>query len=179
MLYYLGKGTELKKEECKEYKKLNNALAAAEKDETLTVWNENGEVVGGLTNVGVVIVSEMNGNVSEDTENGGEEDKEESILSESENGEYGTNTEAETKEDDGGQQDRVIIPQGSKKVTVVCDGALNLRRSPEWGNENICGRAVKGQTYYIEDIRVVDGKKMIKTIDGIFMSAAPEHVHFS
>ena len=32
MLYYLGKGTELKKEECKEYKKLDAALKAAEKD---------------------------------------------------------------------------------------------------------------------------------------------------
>ena len=30
MLYYLGKGTELKKEECKEYKKLDAALKAAE-----------------------------------------------------------------------------------------------------------------------------------------------------
>lgn len=39
MLFYLGKGTEFKKEECKEYKTLKNALAAAEKDETLTVWD--------------------------------------------------------------------------------------------------------------------------------------------
>ena len=29
MLYYLGKGTEIKKEECKEYKTLKNVLAAA------------------------------------------------------------------------------------------------------------------------------------------------------
>lgn len=48
MLYYLGKGTEFKKEECKEYKTLKNVLAAA-KDEVLTVWDENGVVVGGLT----------------------------------------------------------------------------------------------------------------------------------
>lgn len=47
MLYYLGKGTEFKKEECKEYKTLKNVLAAA-KDEVLTVWDENGVVVGGL-----------------------------------------------------------------------------------------------------------------------------------
>mgnify|MGYP007025184291 CR=1 FL=1 len=37
MLYYLGKGTEFKKEECKEYKTLKNALVAAAKDEALTV----------------------------------------------------------------------------------------------------------------------------------------------
>ena len=33
MLYYLGKGTEFKKEDCKEYKKLDAALKAAAKDE--------------------------------------------------------------------------------------------------------------------------------------------------
>ncbi len=48
MLYYLGKETEFKKEECKEYKTLKNVLAAV-KDEVLTVWDENGVVVGGLT----------------------------------------------------------------------------------------------------------------------------------
>ena len=49
MLYYLGKGTEFKKEECKEYKTIEGALRAAAKDETLTVWDENGKIVGGLT----------------------------------------------------------------------------------------------------------------------------------
>ena len=49
MLYYLGKGTEFKKEEyATEYKTLKNVLATA-KDEVLTVWDENGVVVGGLT----------------------------------------------------------------------------------------------------------------------------------
>lgn len=156
MLYYLGKGTEFKKDECKEYKTLKNALAATAKDEALTVWDENGAVVGGLTN-----------NVPEGALN---TDPDGSVNAYDESGE---------KKNDGGQQDSVSIPQGSKKVTVVCDGALNLRRSPGWGNENICGRAVRGQTYYIDDICVVDGKKMVKTIDGIFMSAAPEHVKFS
>ncbi len=47
MLYYLGKGMEFKKENCKEYKTIDGALRAAAKDETLTVWDENGEVVGG------------------------------------------------------------------------------------------------------------------------------------
>ena len=49
MLYYLGKGTQFKKEECKEYKTIEGALRAAAKDETLTVWDENGKIVGGLT----------------------------------------------------------------------------------------------------------------------------------
>ena len=49
MLYYLGKGTEFKKEECKEYKTIEGALRAAAKDEEFVVWDETGKIVGGLT----------------------------------------------------------------------------------------------------------------------------------
>ena len=205
MLYYLGKGTEFKKEECKEYKTLKNALAAAAKDEALTVWDENGVVVGGLTDnvpegalntnpdgsvnaydengnpagtVDAATVAEMTGNEPETVENSGEEDEAENVPSEPENGEHGANTRAETGEDDGGQQDSVIIPQGTMKVTVVCDGALNLRRSPAWGNDNICGRAVRGQSYYVKEIHTVDGKKMVRTIDDLYLSGQSEHVQF-
>ena len=256
MLYYLGKGTEFKKEECKEYKTLKNALAAAAKDEALTVWDENGVVVGGLTDnvpegalntnpdgsvnaydengnpagtVDAATVAEMTGNVPEagenggnedeagnesskpenggneanttsqtgeddggqqddetetagedagNAENGGKEDETENEPSEPENGEHGADTGAETGEDDGGQQDSVIIPQGTMKVTVVCDGALNLRRSPAWGNHNICGRAVRGQSYYVKEIHTVGGKKMVRTIDDLYLSGQSEHVQF-
>ncbi len=205
MLYYLGKGTEFKKEECKEYKTLKNALAAAAKDEALTVWDENGVVVGGLTDnvpegalntnpdgsvnaydengnpagtVDAATVAEMTGNVPEAGENGGKEDETENEPSEPENGEHGADTGAETGKDDGGQQDSVIIPQGTMKVTVVCDGALNLRRSPAWGNDNICGRAVRGQSYYVKEIHTVDGKKMVRTIDDLYLSGQSEHVQF-
>ena len=256
MLYYLGKGTEFKKEECKEYKTLKNALAAAAKDEALTVWDENGVVVGGLTDnvpegalntnpddsvnaydengnpagtVDAATVAEMTGNVPEagenggnedeagnesskpenggneanttsqtgedgkgqqddetetagedagNAENGGKEDETENEPSEPENGEHGADTGAETGKDDGGQQDSVIIPQGTMKVTVVCDGALNLRRSPAWGNDNICGRAVRGQSYYVKEIHTVGGKKMVRTIDDLYLSGQSEHVQF-
>lgn len=205
MLYYLGKGTEFKKEECKEYKTLKNALAAAAKDEALTVWDENGVVVGGLTDnvpegalntnpdgsvnaydengnpagmVDAATVAEMTGNVPEAGENGGKEDETENEPSEPENGEHGADTGAETGKDDGGQQDSVIIPQGTMKVTVVCDGALNLRRSPAWGNDNICGRAVRGQSYYVKEIHTVGGKKMVRTIDDLYLSGQSEHVQF-
>ena len=46
MLYYLGKGTEFKKEDCKEYKTIEGALKAAAKNEELVVWDENGNVIG-------------------------------------------------------------------------------------------------------------------------------------
>lgn len=49
MLYYLGKGTEFKKEDCKEYKTIEGAMKAAAKDESLVVWDENGNVIGSLT----------------------------------------------------------------------------------------------------------------------------------
>ena len=205
MLYYLGKGTEFKKEECKEYKTLKNALAAAAKDEALTVWDENGVVVGGLTDnvpegalntnpdgsvnaydengnpagtVDAATVAEMTGNVPEAGENGGNEDEAGNESSKPENGGNEANTTSQTGEDDGGQQDSVIIPQGTMKVTVVCDGALNLRRSPAWGNDNICGRAVRGQSYYVKEIHTVGGKKMVRTIDDFYLSGLSEHVQF-
>lgn len=46
MLYYLGKGTEFKEEDCKEYKTIEGALKAAAKDKELVVWDENGQVIG-------------------------------------------------------------------------------------------------------------------------------------
>ena len=49
MLYYLGKGTEFKKKDCKEYKTIEGALKAAAKNEELVVWDENGNVIGSLT----------------------------------------------------------------------------------------------------------------------------------
>lgn len=49
MLYYLGKGTEFKKEDCKEYKTIEGAMKAAAKDENFVVWDENGNLIGSLT----------------------------------------------------------------------------------------------------------------------------------
>lgn len=201
MLYYLGKGTEFKKEECKEYKTLKNALAAVAKDDTLTVWDENGVIVGGLTDnvpegalntnpdgsvntydedgnpagtVDAATVAELTGNEPEMGENGSNDNE----SSEPEKGENEANTTPETGKDDDGQQDNVIIPQGTMKVTVVCDGALNIRRSPAWGNDNICGRAMRGQSYYVKEIHTVNGKKMVRTIDDLYLSGQSEHVQF-
>jgi len=91
---------------------------------------------------------------------------------EPETGENGANTEPQEAED------KVIIPQGKMKVTVICDGSLNIRRSAAWGNENICGRAIRGQSYYVKEIHVVDGKKMVRTIGDLYLSGESEHVQF-
>ena len=140
MLYYLGKGTELKKEECKEYKPIDGALKAAKKDESLVVWDETGKVIDSLN---------------------------EQTTQENEQQAQGNEQSA---------QEYVQEVTGNVKATVICDGALNLRRSAAWGNDNICGRAVKGQYYYVRAIHDVDGKQMIETIDGLFLSGQKEHV---
>ena len=181
MLYYLGKGTELKKESCKEYKKLDAALKAAEKDETLVVWDETGKVIGSLTD-DVPDDAAVKGDDEQETpqenaqddENASNDDKATNPPTEQENGENGENTEATEDE----QEDKVIIPQGKMRVTVICDGSLNIRRSAEWGNDNICGRAIRGQSYYVKEIHVVDGKKMVRTIGDLYLSGESEHVQF-
>ena len=209
MKYYLGKGTEFKKEECKEYKTIKGALDAAAKDESLVVWDENGQVIGSLTdNVpdgalttnpdGSVNAYNENGQqvgtvdpatVATVTGNGTEQSGDNAGAStEGENGNGGGNTpptqengqNGQENDSENGQQDKdeVIIPQGTMKVTVVCDGALNLRRSAAWGNDNICGRAIRGQSYYVKEIHTIDGKKMVRTIDDLYLSGASEHVQF-
>lgn len=212
MLYYLGKGTEFKKEDCKEYKKLDAALRAAEKDENLVVWDETGKVIGSLTDnvpdgalqtnpdgsipafnedgtpagtVDAATVAAATGDNkqestqenAEDDENTSKGDKVTNPPTEQENGENGANTEPDdTSEDE--PEDKVIIPQGKMRVTVVCDGLLNIRRSAAWGNDNICGRAIRGQSYYVKEIHVVDGKKMVRTIGDLYLSGESEHVQF-
>ncbi len=79
---------------------------------------------------------------------------------------------------DVSESDTVIVPQGTMKVTVICDGTLNLRRSPHWRNTSVCGRASRGQSYYVKEIHTVDGKKMVRTIDDLYLSGASEHVQF-
>ena len=259
MLYYLGKGTQFKKEECKEYKTIEGALRAAAKDETLTVWDENGKIVGGLTDnvpegalktnpdgsvpafdesglpVGTVDAetaaavtgaetqkaTRESAEIATDGQDGAEPEK---STPETENAGNGANTEPEKggrdSGDNDGQQDRqkatgegaetatdgrngaepekstpetgnaengantkpeeseTIIPQGTMRVTVICDGTLNLRRSADWGNGNICGRASRGQTYYVKAIHTVQGKKMVQTIDDVYLSGQSEHVQF-
>ena len=248
MLYYLGKGTEFKKEDCKEYKTIEGALKAAAKNEELVVWDENGNVIGSLTDnvpegaletnpdgsvntynadgnkVGTMTAEELkaattltddegaegqqgDAGASTDDENGGTGGN---TPVEPENGQNGANSEQENEQQTSGDGDDVagqqtsgdgddaaeqetsgddeskteeqvsdsdtIYPEKTTRAIVDCDGALNLRRSASWGNESICGRAVRGQSYYIKAIRTVEGKKMLETIDGIFLSGQPEHV---
>lgn len=140
MRFYLGKGTELKKKACKEYKTLDGALKAAAKDESLVVWDENGNVITSTS--------------SDDTEK----------------------TDRKTS---SALEDTTVILQDKMKATVICDGTLNIRRSAAWGNDNICGHAVKGQSYHVKEMLVVDGKKMVRTIGDLYLSGESEHVQIN
>jgi len=215
MLYYLGKGTEFKKEECKEYKTFDGVLKAAAKDNALTAWDETGAVVGGLVGEGKVPdgalntnpdgsvpafdadgnpvgmvdaakVAAVTGNAPEndvERQKDGSNDAEQNGQDTHENGENEANTALinvveQFTEDDTEQQDGVIIPQGAMRVTVICDGTLNLRRSASWESGNVCGHASRGQSYYVKEIHTVDGKKIVRTIDDLYLSGASEHVQF-
>jgi len=194
MLYYLGRGTEFKKEDCKEYKRLDAALKAAEKDDNLIVWDETGKVIGSLTNDipegalqtnpdGSVNTYDADGNKTGtvDAETAKKMTTINDDVSEPDTGDNEQeSTQENTKPDDASeeQEDKVIIPQGKMRVTVVCDGSLNIRRSAAWGNDNICGRAIRGQSYYVKEIHIVDGKKMVRTIGDLYLSGESEHVQF-
>ena len=190
MLYYLGKGTEFKKEDCKEYKTIEGALKAAAKNEELVVWDENGNVIGSLTDNVPEGALETNPDGSVNTYNAdgnkvgtmtAEELKAATTLTdekdaEGQQGDAGASTDDERKTEEQVSDSDTIYPEKTTRAIVDCDGALNLRRSASWGNESICGRAVRGQSYYIKAIHTVEGKKMLETIDGIFLSGQPEHV---
>lgn len=194
MKYYLGTGTEFIKAQCKEYKTLDGALKAAAKDESLVVWDENGTVIGSLTDnvpegalqgeeaAKETETGEGNGEQhkeqnepSGDTETRGNGQEEEQVANTPHEEEKGVN-EADSEPEQ--TEAETIIPQGTMRVTVVCDGTLNLRRTASWSHGNECGRAARGQSYYVKAIHSVKGKKMVETVDGIFLSGESEHVQF-
>ena len=214
MLYYLGKGTELKKEECKEYKTIEGALKAAAKDEELVVWDENGQVIGSLTDdvpegalqtnpdgsvpafdadgnpagtvdattVAAVTGNDVDGDGQGDGQNTPQDDADAPQNDENGDGQANGQSAPENGQNEANsasdEENEVIVPQGKMKVTVICDGSLNLRRSPAWGNDNICGRATRGQSYFVKEIHKVNGKKMVRTVGDVYLSGESEHVQF-
>ena len=151
-------------------------------DGSIPAFNEDGTPAGTVDAATVAAATGDNKQEStqenaEDDEDTSKGDKVTNPPTEQENGENGANTEPDdTSEDE--PEDKVIIPQGKMRVTVVCDGSLNIRRSAAWGNDNICGRAIRGQSYYVKEIHVVDGKKMVRTIGDLYLSGESEHVQF-
>lgn len=135
----------------KPYKTLDGALKAAAKDEKLIVTDEEGTEICGLTD-----------DVPENEEVIDEEVKDEAVPEQER-----VEQEPEAKE------------EKPEFVTVILKGAsLNLRRSRSWEHGNECGRATYGQRYKVKEVHKVEGKAMIETAEGLFLSGSPEHVRF-
>lgn len=148
-MYYVGE----KDGRRKPYKTLDGALKAAAKDEKLIVTDEEGMEIC---------------NLMDDSLEG------EEMINE------------EVKDETAPQREQMQAEQESKPeekeekpefATVILKGAsLNLRRSRSWEPGNECGRATYGQRYRVKEVHEVDGKAMIETAEGLFLSGSPEHV---
>ena len=201
MLYYLGKeGNAFKKEECKKYKTKDGALKAMAKAEGSCVWDAEGNLINGKLEAETEPEQQTETESEQQSEPEAETEPEQQTETESEQQtepeaetepEQQTETESEQQsepeqqtepeaeaEPEESTEPKVIIPQGKMKVTVICDGSLNIHRTPEWGESNICGRATRGQTYYVKEINLVDGKKMVRTVGDLYLSGDSKFVQF-
>ena len=190
MVYYVGKYFD--KNKCKPYKTMDGAVKAATKDQELSVWDEDGNTIVQLDveekdDESKQGTSETPVNGNENKEGPGDEEANKSTdeqspdeTGEKEPGETSNEDNQNTENKNGEEvpENQIIIPQGKMKVTVICEGSLNIRRSPQWGNENICGRAARGQSYYVKEIHIVDGKKMVRTIGNLYLSGETEYVQY-
>lgn len=190
MVYYVGKNFD--KNKCKPYKTMDGAVKAATKDQELSIWDEDGNPIVQLETKGKDTeskqgTSETPANGNENKEGSGDEEANKSTdeqspdeTGEKELGETSNedNQNTENKNGEKVPENQIIIPQEKMKVTVICEGSLNIRRSPQWGNENICGRAARGQSYYVKEIHIVDGKKMVRTIGNLYLSGETEYVQY-
>ncbi len=188
-MYYLGIGEKFIKAQCKPYKTIEGALKAAAKDESFVVWDEDGNVIGSLTDNVPEGALETNpdGSVNAYDASGkkvGEVDaKTVEALTGNKSGEgqqvasTGDGAEGGQNDKDAGMEKGIRNEQIEKfSVVVVCNGSLRLRRVASWEDWSECGRASKGQTYIGKRLFMLDGLPMLETIDGLFMSAAAEHV---
>lgn len=190
--YYLGTGTEFIKAQCKEYKTIDGVLKAAAKDESFVVWDEDGNVIGSLTDdvpEGTLDGQDATAYGAESSENEDKSRKPENdaLAQEKAENEANAASEEDTESTSGGDEPEdehpEEVPGGITneqverfKITVSCEGSLRLRRSPSFTEDNECGRASKGQRYIGKRLFMVDGLPMAETIDGLFLSAAAEHV---
>ena len=183
MLYYLGKeGNAFKKEECKEYKTKDGALKAMAKAEGTCVWDAEGNLINGKLEAEpepeAGTEPEAEPEPEQQSEHEAEPEPEQQTETEPEQ-QSEPEAEAESEaEPEESTEPKVIIPQGKMKVTVICDGSLNIHRTPEWGESNICGRATRGQTYYVKEIHMIDGRKMVRTVGDLYLSGETEFVQF-
>ncbi len=170
--FYVGTGKKLNRKTAKKYKTLAGASAAALKIGG-TVWDSAGVIVAESD------ASKPQKPAAELEENATEpateptEPATEPAESEPEE-EAGENTEpAETAADEAENDQNKPV---KRVATVIVVGSLRLRRSASWEDGNVCGYASAGQKYHVKRIFEADGRPMLETIDGLFISADPAHV---
>lgn len=166
-IYYVGTGKKLNRKTAKKYKTLQGACAAALKMGA-TVWDSAGVMVAEPaaepTEPATETATEPAETATEPTE---------PAESEPEEG-AGENTEpAETVADEAENDQNKPV---KRVATVIVVGSLRLRRSASWDDGNVCGYASAGQKYHVKRTFEVDGRPMLETIDGLFISADPAHV---
>lgn len=170
MMYYMGQ--EFDKEKCKEYKTLNAAEKAAEK-QGAAVFDENGEVVADFRPA-AKMADEVPDGATEESPDG-------SVKAYNEKGEeVGTATaeevkaaeESVTEEIDGVQAVRV-----KGKIKRLFKGAIRVRNKPSWST-NVVRGATAFDTKEVTHVLTVEGKPMYRTIDGYFITGDPELVEY-
>lgn len=170
MMYYMGQ--EFDKEKCKEYKTLNAAEKAAEK-QGAAVFDENGEVVADFRPA-ATMTDEVPDGATEESPDG-------SVKTYNEKGEeVGTATaeevkaaeEAVTEEFDGVQAVRV-----KGKIKRLFKGAIRVRNKPSWSTHAVRAAAAF-DTKEVTHVLTVEGKPMYRTIDGYFITGDPELVEY-
>lgn len=170
MMYYMGQ--EFDKEKCKEYKTLNAAEKAAEK-QGAAVFDENGEVVADFRPA-AKMTDEVPDGATEESPDG-------SVKAYNEKGEeVGTATaeevkaaeESVTEEIDGVQAVRI-----KGKIKRLFKGAIRVRNKPSWST-NVVRGATAFDTKDVTHVLNVDGKPMYRTKDGYFITGEPELVEY-
>lgn len=170
MMYYMGQ--EFDKEKCKEYKTLNAAEKAAEKQKA-AVFDEAGGMVADFRPA-ATMTNDVPDGALEENEDG-------SVKAYDKDGkEVGTATaeevkaaeEAVTEEFDGVQAVRV-----KGKIKRLFKGAIRVRNKPSW-SPHVVRAAVAFDTKDVTHVLNVDGKPMYRTKDGYFITGEPELVEY-
>ena len=190
MEYFMGETFD--KEKNKQYKKLDAAEKAAEKQKA-AVFDENGAVVKDFREK----EDSQEQQPADSTDQEGQEQQAtmtdkvpEGALDTDEDGnvptfgadgnQVGTATPEEIKAAEEAATeniDGVPAVRIKGKVRRVFDGSIRIRKAPSWSND-----AVRGATTFTEKIVThvmeVDGKPMYKTLDGYFISGDPKLVEY-
>lgn len=174
--FYVGTGKKLNRKTAKKYKTLAGASAAALKIGG-TVWDSAGVIVAQSEEKQENAPAEEIVEAAEEPGQEAEEMAADAVETAAESDETEEAVELPDPEERALDEAEREPEEKKKRVaTVIVGGSLRLRRSPSWDNGNVCGYAAAGQKYHVKRIFEAEGRPMLETIDGLFISADPAHV---